>query len=68
MLRLSSHFSCQAQLDAQFSPTLKDEISDIPFTQDTSHTKQRTFLSKRMHDSLGYVCASWHSREIQATF
>ena len=27
-----SHFSWQAQLDARFSPALRDEISDIPFT------------------------------------
>ena len=28
---LPSHFSWKAQLDARFSPTLKDEISEIPF-------------------------------------
>ena len=29
---LSSHFSWQAQPDVQLSPTLYDDISEIPFT------------------------------------
>ena len=33
---LPSRFRWQAQLDAWFSPTLLDEISDIPFSLDQS--------------------------------
>ena len=50
---LLSHFSWQAQLDMRFSPTLKDNISDIPFILEAP-----SYLGMTLRNSISYPSVS----------